>query len=423
MYSFFNNKKEERKMKKYLKFVLLLGIILVFLTGCISELVVPENNVNSPSTEGSSAYENPADGLGTGKGTLKIYLTDAPGDYKEVNINISRIEGHIAVEDEEGYWEILKEWPDGMEVDLIKLEDVSILLASLELEPNNYTQLRIFLNGDASLVLEGEEGPDGPTVTEPLEIPSSANTGIKLNRPFEIVAGSITELTIDFDAEKSVVETGNGKYKLKPVIHVTSETYSEGEELPEGSGSVSGSVSYYESVNLALVGIGGAKIELTGGVYIFANTTITSKELDFEGTFSLNNVPAGSYTLNVHAEGYDDYSESVVVVNGENTVVDIVFLTEEPGGISGTVVDSVSKLAIEGTTVTVTLAGGSTYSFKSSKETDIAGSFLIEQLPVGSYDLVVSADGYADSSLSGIPVTAGGLNDLPLIELVVLPTT
>ena len=408
-------------MKKYLKFVLLLGIILVFLTGCISELVVPENNVNSPSTEGSSAYENPADGLGTGKGTLKIYLTDAPGDYKEVNINISRIEGHIAVEDEEGYWEILKEWPDGMEVDLIKLEDVSILLASLELEPNNYTQLRIFLNGDASLVLEGEEGLDGPTVTEPLEIPSSANTGIKLNRPFEIVAGSITELTIDFDAEKSVVETGNGKYKLKPVIHVTSKTYSEGEELPDGLGSVSGSVSYYESDEgvLVLAGIGGANIELTGGAYIFGNTTITSTVSPI-GEFSLENVPAGIYILNVNAEGYDDYSQSIEVIAEADTVVDVVLLS---GGISGIVKESESESTfIAGATVTVTLSGGDI--FNSSTSTNESGEFVIEQLPVGSYDLTVSAGGYneyTDVTPGGIAVTAGGIIDIGIIELEPLP--
>jgi len=62
----------------------------------------------------------------------------------------------------------------------------------------------------------------------------------------------------------------------------------------------------------------------------------------------LVDVPADSYTLNVYAEGYDDYSESVVVANGENTLVDVVFLVEEPGGISGSVVDSVTKSAILG---------------------------------------------------------------------------
>jgi hypothetical protein len=290
--------------------------------------VVPENDLNSPATEGSSTYENPAGGLGTGKGTLKIYLTDAPGDYKEVNINISKIEGHIASdgEEEQGHWEILKEWSGGLPVDLIELEDASILLASLELEPNKYTQLRIFLNGDASLVLEGEEGLDGLTETIPLEIPSSANTGIKLNRSFEIVEGMITKLTIDFDAEKSVMKTGNEKYKMKPVISLSSETYSTG-EVHEGVGSVSGIVSYYDSQILALNGIGGASIELSGGAYIFANTTTT----DENGLFIMESLPVGVYDITVSAEGYSDYSAGgISVTTGTTTDIGAIELTPLP---------------------------------------------------------------------------------------------
>jgi len=401
-------------MRKYFKFILLLGISLIFLTGCVSDLVVPENDVNSPATEGSSTDENPAGGSGTGKGTLKIYLTDAPGDYQEVNINISRIEGHIAGEDEEGYWEILKEWPDDLAVDLISLKNVSILLGSKELEPNKYTQLRIFLNGEASLVLEGEEGPDGSTVEEvTLEIPSSANTGIKLNRPFEIEEGMITKLTIDFDAEKSVIKTGNGKYKMKPVIHVTSEIYPE-EEV--STGTVSGSVSYYESDEgvLALAGIGGANIELTGGVYIFVYNTTTLEDGSF---YFIENVPVGNCVLNVYAYGYDDYSQSIEVIAGPDTEVDVVLLS---GGISGIVKKFGSESTfISGATVTVTLSGG-VYTFNSSASTNENGEFVIGQLPVGSYNLTVSADDYDDSSISGITVTAGGVIDIGIIELELL---
>ena len=397
-------------MKKYLKFIILLGIILVFLTGCISELVVPENN------------ENPADGSGTGKGTLKIYLTDAPGDYLEVNIIISKIEGHIAVDGEEGAegeeesWKILKEWDEGLLVDLTKLEDVSILLASLELEPNKYTQLRLFLKGgenDAWVVLK-DSG-----LTEPLEIPSVYQTGIKLNRPFEIVEGMITELTIDFDAEKSVIKTGNGKYKMKPVISVSAETYSTG-ELPEGVGSVSGSVSYYDSLESMSIGIGGANIELADGAYIFDNKTTTSGEAGSEGDFSLINVPAGTYTLNVVADGYYNYSKiNVEVTADEDTPVVIELL---PLGISGIVVNSLTQSPIEGANVSVELD-----SVITSTVTDTEGIFSIEQLPIGIYDLTISAVGYEVYSDvtpdGGIPVTAEGESDIGTIELTELPVT
>jgi len=407
-------------MKKSFSFVMMIAISLVFFAGCVTELVVPENDVNSPASEGSS---NPAGGSGIGKGTLKLYLTDAPGDFKELNIVISRIDGHISVEveEEEGYWETLKEWPEGLQVDLLTLQGVSLLLGSMDLPANHYTQLRVFLKEEAELVLEGNDGPEESTVTEILTIPSSANTGIKLNRPFDIVEGGITKLTLDFDAEKSIIKTGNGKYKMKPVITVLSENYSS-EELPELFGSVSGNVSYYDSLDLELTGIVGANIELAGGAYIFANTTTTSGEVDLEGNFSLTNVPAGTYALNLVADGYDNYSESIEVTAGANTPVDVVFLVEEPGGISRSVVVLGTTTAIEGAMVTVTLAGGSTYIFGSSTETNGAGSFLIEQLPVGTYDLTVSAEGYTPSSVSAIPVTEGGLNNL-LTPIELAPIT
>jgi len=195
-------------MKKYFVILVILALA-IFISGCIGLLTTPGDDLITP-----------------GKGRLKIFLTDAPGDYLEVNITISKIEGHITGED----WIPLIEWDKGELVDLKKLEDVSMLLASLELEPNKYTQLRLFLKGDegdAWLVLN-----DSGLTEEPLEIPSVYQTGIKLIHPFEIVEGMITELTIDFDAEKSVVKTGNEEYKLKPVIKVV--TSFADEEVGEG---------------------------------------------------------------------------------------------------------------------------------------------------------------------------------------------
>ena len=189
-------------MKNNLITILVLLFLAIFISGCIGILTTPGEDSIIP-----------------GKGILEIYLTDAPGDYSEVNITISKIEAHIAGEDEES-WEVLKEWDEGKLVDLVKLEDVSILLASLELEPNKYTQLRLSLKGDegdAWLVLN-----DSDSTQVSFEIPSGCQTGIKLIHPFEIIEGETTELTIDFDAEKSIIKTGNGNYKLKPTIKVTS---------------------------------------------------------------------------------------------------------------------------------------------------------------------------------------------------------
>ena len=410
-------------MKKYFSFLLLVAISLVFLTGCVTELVVPENGIDSPESEGDFNDENLPGMVGSGKGTLKVYLTNVSGSYKdppgnfieeylEINISISRIEGHIAEEEEEekgdGYWATLMSWDPGYEIDLMDIENVSVLLASLNLKPNKYTQLRIFLDEEASLVLLRDDSE----VTETLEIPSCDQTGIKLNHPFEIVEGMITKLTILFNAEQSVVKKGNGEYLMKPVIGLSSETYSTG-EVPEGTGTVSGNVSYYTSTDLALTGIEGAEVELTGGVYAFANTTVTSAD----GSFILAGVPTGIYMLNVSAEGYGDYAEEIEVVAGSDTMVDVVFLTEDPGGISGTVIGSDTSLPIAGATVTATLLGGSTYVFVSSVDTDGSGNFLIEQLPVGSYNLTISAAGYDPNTTPGIGVTESSTNPIGTISL------
>ena len=290
-------------MKKYFVILFLLAFA-IFISGCIGFLTTPGE-----------------DSIVPGKGILKIYLTDAPGVYKEVNIIISKIEGHVAGEGEENEedWEVLMEWTDGLLVDLIKLKEVSILLASLELEPNKYTQLRLFLKvgeDDVWLILNDED------LTEvPLVIPSVYQTGVKLIHPFEIVEGMITKLTIDFDAEKSVVKTGNGEYKLKPVIKVTSETYSVG-DLHEYPGSISGSVVDLED-GLPISGTT-VSVSLSDGEYIFTTSIVTEQD----GSFFIDQLPVGTYTLTVSAEGYIDHTEDgIAVTEGAATSdIDIVLV-------------------------------------------------------------------------------------------------
>ncbi len=205
--------------------VFLISILLLIFSGCTGEDFLPGDNI-LPDTQS--------------KEILKLYLTDAPGEYDEVNILISRIDAHIAeVEQEEmhegllnyqdkdnakkeeetgGEWMTLVDFvPDGLSVDLISLEGQYLLLSTTELSAGVYTQLRVFLMETASIVVEGE--------TEDLLIPGSAQTGIKLTHPFEIVDGETTELTLDFDAYESIFKNGNGDYIMNPTIKVISGSY------------------------------------------------------------------------------------------------------------------------------------------------------------------------------------------------------
>ena len=198
-------------MKKNFIVILFLLALAIFISGCIGFLTKPGE-----------------DSIVPGKGILKIYLTDASEKYKvndsetysEVNITISEIQVHLAGDDggNEGGWiecELIDNWK--IEYNIKDLKDTPILLSNEDLKIGKYTQVRLFIT-KPNILLYGDE----KVIT--LVIPSADQTGIKLIHPFKIIENGITELIIDFDAEKSIIKTGDENYKLKPVIKVTSST-------------------------------------------------------------------------------------------------------------------------------------------------------------------------------------------------------
>ncbi|GAG74514.1 unnamed protein product, partial [marine sediment metagenome] len=234
--------------------ILVFCLTLLLFTGCMMDTVTPELD-NGDLENQEDINEGINDSQNLSKGTLKIYLTDALeknntyDTYDAIEISISRIEAHFVETNEEelgtevadgskkGNWQVIAEWDGGFEVDLIELEGKSIFLASELLPSGKYTQLRIFLEDQAIIIVNGEEGLE----KHDLDIPSVGQTGIKLIHPFEITPGYITELTLDFDAEKSIIKTGNGDYKLKPVIGIISNTYIQDED-ESYLGSIEGQV-------------------------------------------------------------------------------------------------------------------------------------------------------------------------------------
>jgi len=69
---------------------------------------------------------------------------------------------------------------------------------------------------------------DGETF--PLMIPSGTQSGIKLNHGFELTEGTLTSITLDFDAGESVHYTPGNGWMMRPVIDVIATT---SEPMPE----------------------------------------------------------------------------------------------------------------------------------------------------------------------------------------------
>jgi hypothetical protein len=45
---------------------------------------------------------------------------------------------------------------------------------------------------------------------------------VRLNREFDVAETGATTMLIDFDGDRSVTETGNGRFRMTPVIGVVS---------------------------------------------------------------------------------------------------------------------------------------------------------------------------------------------------------
>lgn len=135
---------------------------------------------------------------------IDVKLTDAPGDFEEVWVDIARVE----VGSDAG-WQTVTEQMQSF--DLLTLQnDVTAALGGASLAAGTYGQLRLVVER-ASVVVGGEESP--------LKIASGMETGIKIPLDATIEENMTYAITLDFDAHKSVKSTGQG-WLMTPVIHV-----------------------------------------------------------------------------------------------------------------------------------------------------------------------------------------------------------
>ena len=154
-------------------------------------------------------------------GTVGVSLTDAPAcGFEAVNVTVRQIRIHrnSSAADTASGWVDINLNP-ARKINLLDLNNgVLESLGEMPIGPGQYTQVRLVLvpnqggNISNSVVLAG-------TTTEiAVDTPSAVQSGIKLIHPFTVRTNTRTDLVLDFDACKSIVTRGNGRYALKPVI-------------------------------------------------------------------------------------------------------------------------------------------------------------------------------------------------------------
>lgn len=198
------------------------------------------------------------------KSRLQVYLTDDPGNYDEVVIDVKDIMVNYSSDSTNG-WQSLSNVNRGS-YDILKLvNDNDTLLGDAELNPGKIEQIRLILGPNNYVTVDGQKIP--------LTTPSAQQSGLKLNINQDVNAGITYKLLLDFDASRSIVKTGNGKYILKPVIRTS---------LAAIGGSIKGFV-LPDSVHTAVYAIQGSDT-ITG--------TYTSN-----GSYMVKGLNAGTYTL------------------------------------------------------------------------------------------------------------------------------
>jgi hypothetical protein len=228
----------------------------------------------------------------TGTYAYNVRMTDAPGPYEEVNIDLQAVEviGNngqmVQLNTTAGIYNLL---------DLSN--GVSTLIATSELSDAKVSQIRLILGSKNTVVVGG--------ITYQLSTPSAEQSGLKLQVNQTLLADIQNEILLDFDANASIVETGSGTYKLKPVVRTI---------VTAISGNIKGSITPVDRL---------AVVTATS-----VDATVYSSSVNEFGQFQISGLLPGSYTFTITPSSpLQVFSQSnVMVVAGANTNLGIIAL-------------------------------------------------------------------------------------------------
>jgi hypothetical protein len=236
---------------------------------------------------------------GSGPGTLVVRLTDAPATYEAVNISVDSVRVHVESGDSLNGWYTISR-VHAMYNLLEYMNGKDTVIAEDTVPAGYYSQMRLYI-GEGSHVRK-----DG--MTHPLVIPSGSQSGLKLNIQAPIAAGVKYVLLLDFDAGRSIVVTGNGRYMLKPVVRTVATAV---------SGSLTGIVAP-DSSHAAIWAVAGSDTSTT---YADATGFFGFKYL-LPSTYSLTIVPADTTFR-------DTTLTSIAVVAAQTTNVGTITLRKK----------------------------------------------------------------------------------------------
>ncbi|PWA11752.1 hypothetical protein DB891_01235 [Flavobacterium laiguense] len=225
---------------------------------------------------------------------MAVRLTDAPGDYDEVNLEVIDVLIKSNENSDDNGW-ISIGTIEPTPYDLMDLTGgVSVLIADTWVPSGYLGQIRLLLGENNTVVVDGVE--------HPLKTPSAQQSGLKLKVNQTLEPGMSYDFTLDFDVDKSIVKAGNsGIYNLHPVIKV-----------------------------FATLSLGGIKGTVTPTGFqvkasVMAGDTEFSAYANELGVFQIKGIPAGTYAVTLTPDPTSDYLVATVpdIVVKDGMITDI----------------------------------------------------------------------------------------------------
>lgn len=230
-----------------------------------------------------------------GKENVSLYLTDGPGLFDQVLIDIKSVKvlvdtttrkhdredwddrGRSEKKDSVFVWETLNIKPGVY--DILKFRNgADTLLAASNITKGSIRVIKIELGTNNSVVKD--------SVSYPLYLPANANNYVLVKlqgHEFEEFLPGKKRLWLDFDVSRSIVQEGNNRFYLKPVFHFF---------VVSNTGSIAGRVTPREGYPVVTV----------------FNSSDTAYALpDKEGNFKVRGIADGKYSVYINASnGYAD---------------------------------------------------------------------------------------------------------------------
>jgi hypothetical protein len=322
---------------------------------------------------GGGSASSPAPAPVATAGTLSVSLTDAPAcgfDAVNVTVNKVRVNTSGTASDTDAGWTDITLSP-ARKINLLNLTNgVLEALGQTSLPAGHYSQMRLVLDANTGAGMANSVVPTGGAETT-LSTPSAVQSGIKLVNGFDVAAGQTTSVVLDFDACKSVVTQGKGRYLLKPVVKVVPSTAT-------GTG-----ITGYVATSLLAAHVS-VSAQQNGAI---VGSTVPDPAT---GAFLLSHLAAGNYDVVITADNSAAGVIGAVPVTATGTTAlstaaaPLSLATSAVGSIGGTVTLPANATEAAYVAAKQTFAAGPTVTVKYAGADISTGAYTIASLPLAA---------------------------------------